>query len=342
MKIVIGYRLEHGPWGGGNRFAGALSQALAAAGHEVLFGLDANDIDMILLMDPRSRSPNFTFTAGPILRYLAFRNPRALVVHRVNECDERKGTRTMNHRLRLANYCADHTVFVGAWLRELPIWKSHPPRASSVIHNGSDTSVFNPVGFRAWDGREPLRLVTHHWGGNWMKGFDVYTQIDAMLAEPAWHDRVAFTYIGNLPAGFRFRNARYLEPLDGSALADELRAHHGYVTASLNEPGGNHQNEGALCGLPLLYRSSGCLPEYCDKFGVAFDGPEDFPVALSRYIGQYHALAAFMPTYPHTSKRCTAAWIKLLEDLLARRDEIVAARRIWRNPLLFALNQIPF
>lgn len=342
MKVCIGYRIHEGPWGGGNSFVSSLTTALRQVGHEVVPDLADGDVDIILMVDPRSRLPNVTIGASHILRYLAFRNSRAVVVHRINECDERKGTRTMNHRLRLANYCADHTVFVGAWLRELPIWKSHPPRASSVIHNGSDTSVFNPVGFQAWDGREPLRLVTHHWGANWMKGFDVYTRIDAMLAEPAWHDRFAFTYIGNLPAGFRFRNARYLEPLDGSALADELRAHHGYVTASLNEPGGNHQNEGALCGLPLLYRNSGCLPEYCDKFGVAFDGPEDFPVALSRYIGQYHGLAALMPAYPHTSERCTAAWIKLLDNLLARRNEIVAIRRIWRNPLRFVFNQIPF
>ncbi len=342
LNVAFGFRLVEGPWGGGNRFLQNLREALLAAGHQVHHDLRARDLDIILLLDPRSRHPSATFTAGAILRYLAFRNPGALVVHRVNECDERKNTRTMNPRLRLANYCADHTVFVGGWLRELPVWTDHPPRAASVIRNGADPAVFNPVGFRAWDGREPLRLVTHHWGGNWMKGFDVYSRIDGMLGDPEWRERLSFTYIGNLPSGFRFANARYVEPLDGSALADELRAHHGYVTASLHEPGGNHQNEGALCGLPLLYRNSGCLPEYCDGFGVAFDGPDDFPEVLESYMHRYDELVPLMSGYPNTAGNCVAEWIGLFEDLVPRREAIVSARRLWRDPLAFALNQFPF
>ena len=33
-----------------------------------------------------------------------------------------------------------------------------------------------------------------------------------------------------------------------------------------------HHIEGALCGLPILFRNSGSLPEYCKKYGVSFDG----------------------------------------------------------------------
>ena len=341
-KIAIGYRLEDGPWGGGNRFVGNLVKALAAAGHAIAFDLADPDIDIVLLMDPRSRSSSFTFGAGAVLRHLAFRNRRAIVVHRVNECDERKNTRTMNLRLRLANTCADHTVFVGAWLQDLPTWRRHPPCESSVIRNGADQSEFHPGGFRPWDGRGPLRLVTHHWGGNWMKGFDVYGLLDRMMADPVWRERVSFTYVGNRPQGFRFEKARHLAPMTGQALADELRGHHGYVTASINEPGGNHQNEGALCGLPLLYRNSGCLPEYCNGFGVAFDGPADFPAALENYIDTYPALLPRMSSYPNTAARCTAEWLTLFDDLMVRRTSIIAARRLWRHPLAFTLNQVPF
>ena len=65
------------------------------------------------------------------------------------------------------------------------------------------------------------------------------------------------------------------------ALAAELKRHHAYVTGSMNEPGGNHQNEGALCGLPLLYRRSGCMPEYCAGFGIDFAGVDEVPAALA-------------------------------------------------------------
>ncbi len=340
MKVAIGYRLQSGPWGGGNRFVGALSEALVQAGHSVIFDLSDADIDIILLMDPRSRLPLFSFGAGAILRYVAFRNPSAIVIHRVNECDERKNTRHMNKLLTRANYCADHTVFVGSWLCDLPAWRAAPPAESTVILNGADSRAFSPQGFVPWTGTEPLKLVTHHWGGNWMKGFDIYARLDAMLADNSWKERIRFTYVGNLPKGFRFRHARHVAPLSGQDLADELCSHHAYITASINEPGGNHQNEGALCGLPLLYRKSGCLPEYCTGFGVPFS-PETFEDALSQLMSTYEDLAGRMPAYPHTAERMTANWLALLNSLHARREEMTTGRKALRSPWLFARNQIP-
>jgi len=340
VKVAIGYRLQAGPWGGGNRFVSSLSEALIQAGHCVVFDLADADIDIILLMDPRSHLPLFSFGAGAILRYLAFRNPGAIVIHRVNECDERKNTRHMNKLLTRANYCADHTVFVGSWLRDLPAWRAAASVESNVILNGADSRVFNPRGFVPWTGKEPLKLVTHHWGGNWMKGFDIYTRLDAMLADDAWRERIQFTYVGNLPKGFRFRHARHVAPLTGRDLADELRSHHAYLTASINEPGGNHQNEGALCGLPLLYRESGCLPEYCADFGVSFNA-ETFETGLNQLMSTYDELAGRMPAYPHTAERMTIDWIALLQALYTRRKEMTKERRTLRSPWLFARNQIP-
>jgi len=339
MKIAIGYRLQSGPWGGGNSFVIALSDALEHAGHSVVFDLTDSDIDIILLIDPRGHLPLFSFGAGAILRYLALRTTKAVVVHRINECDERKNTKHMNKLLTRANYCADHTVFVGSWLRDLPTWRAAPRGESSVILNGADTGIFHARGFVPWNGQEPLKLVTHHWGGNRMKGFDIYERLDAMLVDESWASRLRFTYVGNLPKGFRFRHARYVAPLSGEALANELRSHHAYITASINEPGGNHQNEGALCGLPLLFRESGCLPEYCTGFGVPFS-PETFETALDRLFADYDAMAARMGAYPHTAERMTASWLKLVETLFSRRENYTEQRNLFRSPYLFLRNQI--
>ena len=342
MKIAIGYKVIEGPWGGGNRFVGALSNAFMAEGHRVVFDLDDADIDVILIIDPRTRTPNIPFGAGDILRYLTFRNPRAVVIHRINECDERKNTRTVNFRLRLANYAADHTVFVGSWLKDLCVWRKDSGRSSSVILNGADPDVFNAKGARAWNGTESLKLVTHHWGGNWMKGFDIYQKLDRMMGDPAWAGKISFTYIGNLPRGFAFENARLLPPMDAEHLADELRSHHVYVTGSINEPGGNHQNEGALCGLPLLYRNSGCMPEYCDGYGLMFDNPDNFEPALSRMMSEYQIWYESVRAYPRTTARTVQAYIELVQTLHHNRDELVRRRHIWRNPLAYILNQFPF
>lgn len=340
MKIAINFRIQDGPWGGGNRFVTSLVSALRARGDTVCHTLHDRDIDLILLMDPRWRHASVTFTPGATLRYL-LSNPRAVVVHRINECDERKNTQNMNPLLWRTNYCADHTVFVGSWLRTLPLWQNHAGARQRVITNGADANVFNSRGWIPWSGKGPLKLVTHHWGGNWMKGFDIYRRLDEMLSEPAWKDRVEFTYVGNLPRNFGFRNARYVPPLDGETLATELRSHHAYLTASINEPGGNHQNEGALCGLPLLYRRSGCLPEYCDGFGISFD-EADFVPALNQFMARYDDLAAVMRGYPHTAARTCSSYLALFDELLKSRDQIVASRRIWRNPWLLLRNQFPF
>jgi hypothetical protein len=340
VKIALGHRLMDGPWGGGNMFAHALYRGLEAAGHRVCFGLADDDIDAIVLTDPRRRNPAATFGPGAVLRYLWLRNPQAVVVHRVNECDLRKGTAYVDAMLARANYCADATVFVGAWLAELPIWRANQRTPLHVVRNGADAALFNAVGQLPWDGAAKLRLVTHHWGFHPLKGFDVYAAIDALLDDPAWRARLEFTYVGNLPPGFRFRNAVYKTPLAGPPLADELRRHHVYVTASQYEPGGNHQNEGACCGLPLLYRNSGCMPEYCAGFGEMFDGPDDFEAALVRMIANYQTHRVAIARYPWTAQRMCAEWIELVGALVADRQRIAAARRLWRSPAAFLRSQI--
>jgi len=331
MKVAIGTRPHEGPWGGGNRFVTSLRDALVKCGHQVAHDLAKPDIDILVIVDPRFRSPHVSFGAGAALRYVMFRNPKAIIVHRINECDERKGEPFINHKLVRANYIADATVLVGEWLTRLPVWREHLRSPWWVIHNGGDTSVFNPNGFTPWLGTGRIRLVTHHWGYNPMKGFDVYSMLDDLLSKPEWKDKVEFTYIGQLPAGFKFRNARYVAPLNGKELADELRSHHAYLTASQNEPGGNHQVEGALCGLPLLYRESGCMPEYCQGFGVSYSGLDDFPEAIERLRADYAALVTKMVDYPNTSERMTQQWIRLFEQLIADRDEIIARRDFMRS-----------
>lgn len=336
MRLAIGSRIQDGPWGGGNRFAQALGDAACDAGWDVRSDL-SGDPDVILLTDPRPRNPGASFTQRDIFRHL-LSGATGVVVHRINECDERKGTRWMNARLRIGNYVADHTVFVGSWLKDLAVWRRETP--ASVILNGADPAVFHPEGFKPWSGHGPLRLVTHHWGANWMKGFDIYSRLDAMLDEAPWRARLAFTYVGNLPPGFTFRNVTHVPPLNGEALANELRRHHGYITASINEPGGNHQNEGAACGLPLLYRRSGCMPEYCEGFGVSFDAA-DFEARLSEYFDAYPDLVGKMPQWPHVSRRMTGQWLALLSELASKKADMRAARGLWRDPVAAIATQWP-
>jgi hypothetical protein len=326
VKIAIGARLQQGPWGGGNQFATSLSAHLIRQGHEVSAALDRADLDLILLTEPRRTSASSAFNDADIWSYLARVNRRALVVHRINECDERKNTTWVNRRLAVANRCADRTVFISSWLRDLFYGHGYQLADASVILNGADRAIFHPGDGPAWDGKGRLKVVTHHWSNNWNKGFDIYTRFDELLGQPAFGDRFEFTYIGRVPSGLTFRHMRIEPPLAGAALGRALGQHHVYLTASLNEPAGMHHIEGALCGLPLLYRESGALPEYCDGFGLPFDG-STFETRLLDMLDRYGELQAGMSAYPNDADRMCQAYERLFLDLMERRDECVSHRR---------------
>lgn len=328
MKVSIGMKLQSGPWGGGNQFAVSLSAYLQNKGIKVIHHLLDSDIDLILLTEPRKSSLSSAFTDAEVQDYLRFKNPQALVVHRINECDERKGTDYVNKLLIEANRVADHTVFIASWLEKLFMEQGMADKSRSVILNGADRSVFNPQGFTPWDGTEPLRIVTHHWGGNWLKGFDIYQRLDEMQEEPEWKGKIAFTYIGRTPDDFTFRNSRLIEPLSGKALARELQKHHLYITASRNEPAGMHHIEGAMSGMPLLYIESGSLPEYCGGFGVAFT-PETFEEKLAEILATYSHWLGRMPAYDKSAERMCAEYLRLFSQLLQRKEELLAKR----NPM---------
>ena len=67
MKISIGTKIKEGPWGGGNLFAINLKKYLEQKGHTVVNNLKDNDIDLILITEPRKTSESSTFTHVEVL-----------------------------------------------------------------------------------------------------------------------------------------------------------------------------------------------------------------------------------------------------------------------------------
>lgn len=300
MKIAIGHKIQIGPWGGGNNFTKTLVNFLLEAGHEIYFDLSKNDLDVILITDPRPRNPAVSFKISEVYNYKMFKNRNVSIFHRINECDERKGTKFINFRLRNANFIADHTIFIASWLKDLNVWSRK--NDFSVILNGGDQEIFYPSEKLDGRTRDKLKLVTHHWGAHKNKGFDVYEKIALMLDDPFWSSKFDFTYIGNFPKSCYSKNIKRIKPLSGNNLGNELRKHDIYLTASINEPAGMHHIEGALCGLPLLYRNSGALPEYCKGFGVSFDGAQDFEHSLLAMIQNFSIYKRKMSSYKLTGK----------------------------------------
>jgi len=340
LKIAVNFNVINNATGGGNSFVAAIRNFFNARGHNFGSALADNDVDLIIIMDPRSNHQNLSFKVRDIIKYIRKTNPKALVVHRINECDERKKTKHMNKKLRAVNYIADSTIYVGSWMKNLDLKNSNSRKDyDTVILNGSDSDIYNAENFVPWVGVGPINLVTHHWSNNLMKGWDIYSKLDSLLSNDFWKRKFTFTFIGNLPKGVQLQNSNHLLPLVGAGLVKEISSHHGYITASINEPGGNHQNEGALCGLPLLYRDSGCMPEYCSGYGISFS-ELDFEDKLIEYYENYSSLVKLMPNYPHKASVMAVEYLKHFDFLLENREKIVSERNLGRN--IFSLYRLYF
>lgn len=335
MKISLGLNLQTGPWGGGNQFGCALANYLRHKSVDVSFDLKASDLDLILLIEPDVKLSISAYSHQDILKYLLFRNNRCIVVHRVNNSSEaRDDPAKAYNKFRIrAGEVADHTIFISNWLHTCYVEAGFASSNYSIILNGGDSSLWQrkQVTKRA----DKLKIVTHHWSNNIKKGFDIYQRLDEMLASPLWSEQISFTYIGRMPDKFQFKAARSIEPLSGQSLVEELQQHDVYLTAAQNEAAGMHHIEGALCGLPLLYRESGGIPEYCQGYGISFTA-ENFEQKLQEMITTYEHWVARIKEYPHTAERMCQNYYQLFLELLGRRDEIVKQRRLWQKPVWLA------
>jgi glycosyltransferase involved in cell wall biosynthesis len=96
------------------------------------------------------------------------------------------------------------------------------------------------------------------------KGFDIYQYLDKNLN----FDRFEFTFVGNSP--MEYDNVNWIDPVPSKELADYLKQHHIYITASRNDPCSNALIEALHCGLPAVARDDGGHPEIIGGAGELF------------------------------------------------------------------------
>jgi glycosyltransferase involved in cell wall biosynthesis len=268
-------------WGGSSPFVAQLANCMWRRGWRVVFDL-RRDPDAVLMIDPRRDHPAKRFGLRELEAFRAA-NPQIPVLHRVNECDQRKGTADIDDLLRQTNQLSDYTVFISEWLRDYFVERWFDPSwPHGVIYNGADPRIYHPLGNHLPAPGETVRIVTHHWSNHWLKGYDVYQQLDELLAAGQLPG-IAFRVIGRWPAEIQWKAAETFGPMTGAPLAAKLRACHLYLTASRWEPCGMHHVEGAQCGLPLVYHEDGGgIVEAGRRYGVGFR--DELGVAIRKAV----------------------------------------------------------
>jgi glycosyltransferase involved in cell wall biosynthesis len=150
-----------------------------------------------------------------------------------------------------------------------------------VVHNPVDASIFNSGGREPFRRDRRTRLIAVSWSPNPRKGGPTYRWLEEHLDR----DRYELTFVGNADAPYAW--ARTIAPLPSRELADVLRAHDVFVTATEHDAYSNALVEALACGLPAVYLRSGGSAEAVGEAGFGFDRRADIPALLDRLVEEY-------------------------------------------------------
>lgn len=285
------------PSGGGHQFMRALENEFKRRGVQIENNQLSRDTPVCLF-----NSYNFDFKK---LKHQHHR--RCRMVHRVDgPIATYRGTDDgTDRRIQAINRkLADATIFQSHYSlgkhQELALSFKMP----IVIPNATDPGLFSAAGRLPFDSNRKTRLISVSWSDNINKGATVYQWLDDHLD---W-SRYEYTFIGRSP--IVFRNIKMLAPLTSSDLAQELRNHDIYITASRNDPCSNSLLEALSCGLPSLYLNSGGHPEITGQAGLPFEEPSEIPELLENLIHRYSHFQSLI-SVPHISDVATQ-YLKVL------------------------------
>jgi len=274
MKIYINREPVTGPWGGGNKIICNLSDRLKGLGHEVVYRLFDEDIDVIYCQDPRPNQHGEW--------YQHFLNHRTLfkskIIQRIGDVGTH-GKPELFDLVKKTSNISNFLIFPSEWSKQkIEFSKDN----CEIIHNAPLKEFYK---YRNNDSQS-YNIITHHWSTNPKKGFHFYKLLDQYVGA---NNKYSFTYIGRLPNNIGFTNTRYIEATgDNDKIAKILSENSVYFSASEEEAGANHVLEGLAAGLPVVYhKNGGSVDNYCNKYGLSFDNPADMIASIEAMCENY-------------------------------------------------------
>jgi len=302
LTIGLWHNFFKPPYGGGNQFMMALRKGLNGLGVKTRENEITPEIDAYILNSVQFDVDLFlTYQRDHILN----------VIHRIDGpiylirgFDREKDELCFD----LNNRFASATVLQSEWTYQRIIEMGYHPVKPVIIHNAVDGDIFHPQGRVPFDRDRKVRLISTSWSNNPRKGGPVYKWIDEHLD---W-ERFEYSFVGNVSEDFR--RIRRIPPVPSEDLAEMLRAHDIFITASRNDPCSNALIEALACGLPALYMNDGGHPELVEMGGLPFTREEEI-------LGQLDALVENYETFQNLI--AVPSLESVAEKYLAVAEEIV-------------------
>jgi glycosyltransferase involved in cell wall biosynthesis len=202
---------------------------------------------------------------------------------------------------------ASATVIQSEWSLERIFEMGYRPVEPVLIGNTVDPDIFHRRGRVEFNRARKIRLISSSWSNNPRKGGPLYKWVEEHLD---W-DRFEYTFVGNCSE--KLEKIRMVEPLPSEGLADELRRHDIFITASQNDPCSNAVIEALTCGLPVLYLNDGGHPEIVGMGGLPYtDGPH-LLAQLDRLVRHYEMIQRLIAVWP--LEQVATAFDRLLREI---------------------------
>lgn len=250
IKVHIVYNFHNGAWGGGNQFLKALRKEL---------------INLNSYTDSPSEADVFIFNSHQEGRRISECASRGKpMIHRLDGLPKLYNTPQDTRQdtiFRLNSLYATANIYQSEWSKEKHLMFGLKDKISTVIHNAADPELFYP---KKEENVGKFKLITTSWSTNKNKGFNFLKLLDKHFDS----EQYECTFVGNSPV--RFNRIKQLEAKPSNELADILRSHDIFVTASKNDTCSNSLIEALTCGLPALVLDSGANRELIGKAGLIF------------------------------------------------------------------------
>lgn len=288
ISISILYKFIEGPWGGTNQFLKALKKELIKKG---VYEENYTKADIILFNSYPSRSEYlfneiFKLKQKYSEKIIIYRLDGPISLYRGKDKEIDKIIALFN------NLFADGIVFQSSWSKKQnEKYFGISSKYETIIYNALDNEIFNKSNKKEFNPEEKIKLIATSWSANWRKGFEIYKFLDKNLN----FSKYEMCFVGNSP--IEFKNVKWIKPVLPEKLAEILKKHDIYITASQNDSCSNSLIEALSCGLPAIALNSGGHPELVQTGGELFNGKQDIIEKIEKVAKNYRNYQLQIPEF---------------------------------------------